>query len=739
MEYIDLSQAIVEIKQAFPPKDQTQATHQLPFFFIVGAGISAPSIPLAEEIIRECEKKALSDFENSLPGAPGSNASPMAKYSYYMKTAYPHAELRQAYIKTLIHDKPISLANLRLAHILGSKNRVARLVVTPNFDDHLSRSLNLFGIEHVICDHPATTARVSLKQDAPITILHVHGTYWFYDCCNLDGEIIARAGSQPESQSPDYPNPRGQAASSMSEMLGNILRDSSPIVIGYSGWENDVIMQALKQRLDQPEGRLPYNLYWFCYRSTDVISLPKWLKDNGSVKIIAPPAKKTIASRSETADDQLIDESGLNQNVQNSYEYKAQMLFDEIIRQFKMEIPILITDPLSVFAEQLSRIGSDKEKEREIYSFKDVKQNVEKAEKWLLLQQQVAKSKLDAARGFMQQAKYLEALKQLSIAEIEQLEPKIEQVLNWIEIALDGLPRTEKALEACGFAIRILSHSPMPPGSQNRVNILYCSALLLKAVILDSLDKHQEEIVQYDELLRRFGAAPEPALKERVAKALFNKGVTLGQMNKPQEEIAAYDELLRRFGTATEPALQEQVAMALFNKGNTLKQMETPQDAVAAYDELVKRFGAATEPALQEKVAMALFNKGNTLGQMNKPQEEIAAYDELVKRFGTATEPALQEMVASALWNHGLILLNVNKPEGATSLFNESLKRVYKLPSAKKQQFIIDAADDRPIFLMLRARYSDAQYSELQQVIEEVIHLLDGKHDPDNPDSPATS
>jgi hypothetical protein len=44
----------------------------------------------------------------------------------------------------------------------------------------------------------------------------------------------------------------------------------------------------------------------------------------------------------------------------------------------------------------------------------------------------------------------------------------------------------------------------------------------------------------------RFGDAPEPALRERVAAALVNKGIRLGQLGRFEEEIEVYDLVARR-------------------------------------------------------------------------------------------------------------------------------------------------------------------------------------------------
>ena len=45
---------------------------------------------------------------------------------------------------------------------------------------------------------------------------------------------------------------------------------------------------------------------------------------------------------------------------------------------------------------------------------------------------------------------------------------------------------------------------------------------------LGKLNRSEEEIAAYDELLRRFSGSPEPALREVVAKAVAYKSAKLG-------------------------------------------------------------------------------------------------------------------------------------------------------------------------------------------------------------------
>ena len=72
--------------------------------------------------------------------------------------------------------------------------------------------------------------------------------------------------------------------------------------------------------------------------------------------------------------------------------------------------------------------------------------------------------------------------------------------------------------------------------------------------------------------------APTASLFQ-VARSLFGRGAVLGQLNRGEEAIAVYDQLIARFGEATEPALREQVARAMVNKGVSLDQLKRGEEA----------------------------------------------------------------------------------------------------------------------------------------------------------------
>ena len=144
-------------------------------------------------------------------------------------------------------------------------------------------------------------------------------------------------------------------------------------------------------------------------------------------------------------------------------------------------------------------------------------------------------------------------------------------------------------------------------------------------------EKIEQLIRNYDDVIFRFGAATEPALRKRVAKALVNKGSKLGVLGQPEQEISVYDDIVARFGAATEPALRERVAMALVNKGSMLDVLGQPEQAIAAYDDVVARFGTAIEPALHARVAMVLEGKALLLLKVERFDDSKSAYRDAIK------------------------------------------------------------------------------------------------------------
>jgi tetratricopeptide (TPR) repeat protein len=694
MNELELQSSISEIRQAC----ENRPGKQSPFFFILGAGISAPTIPLASEIESECK---------AIAALHGRTVEPKIKtqiesYSHWFGLAFPNAEQRQQYLRKKIQGKLISPAVFRLAHLLMNRC-TGNLVVTPNFDDFLSRALTLFGEQHIVCDHPSTIGRISIESD-DIQIIHVHGTYWFYDCCNLKAEIAQRAISSPSGPV------------TVPSFLEHLLWNRSPIVMGYSGWEGDVIMTALQRRL---LSSMPFNVYWFCYRRSDCELLPSWLREHPNVRFIVPKVEmvaNTVQTVVEPLEGGFSDPQSVKGGAVVPHTLPAKKILDLLVSSFKVDAPPLTRDPLQFFADQLNKTvfrEDDQQSESDIYGLKSVVARVYVAIE-MLARSDHAKSAIDLAlegvRNALRRSDYMSAIEiARNIERAHATDQQLEDLINTTASAAEGLDDNSTAeLEGyelvCVCAQKLARQRTLSYQS----TLIWARTLMNKGITLGNLDRNNEEIDVYNEIVQRFGDASEAALRERAGQALINKGITLDLVGRSADEIAAYDDLIRLFGDAAEPALREHVAQALMNKAITLNQLSASDDEVAVYDEIVQRFDAATEPVLRESVAKALVNKGLALSQGDRSDDAFAACNEVLRRFGDAIDPTLREQVAKALINKGATLGRLNRITDAIAAYDEALQHIGSEVEPALRETLATAMASRGFYLTKLDRGDEA-------------------------------
>ena len=329
----NMNKAMITIKTTM--KNHQHDDTVFPYFFIVGAGISTPEIPTSNSIIKECKDRVKSisqDYYNDCEKETEDHIdNPMKYYSSWIQFAFPNRIDRSNFFKQLIQKSKISSANLMLAQILNSKS-FANTVFTTNFDDSLKKALELMGTDNVFVAENAMDNLAVNNQTKDIQIVHVHGTYNFYDCANLETEINNIA-TQSGIVSP-Y------------RLLSSFLSNQAPIIVGYSGWENDVIMTCLKERLIHPT---PLQFIWVCYDRNSYENLPDWLKNSDSVYFVLPD--EDIAN--------CIDE---NNSVSFIKENKrderndATTFFRRIKAEFNIPSPTIFSDPYSYYSERFDKL-----------------------------------------------------------------------------------------------------------------------------------------------------------------------------------------------------------------------------------------------------------------------------------------------------------------------------------------------------------------------------------------------
>lgn len=563
MQKIPLQQAVGAIYSACTER-RTGPGQRAPFFFLVGAGISNPPVPLASMIVKLCR-------ERSGQAHPTDGARVMDDYSASLARAFPHPSQRQRFFRSLIENQPLPHATLRLAYLLID-GQITNLVLTPNFDDFLSRSLALLGKQHIVCDHPSTTERID-PDSADVQIVHIHGSYWFYDCINLTGEIAGR------SQRDD------KGVLSMASLLDRCLAHSSPIVVGYSGWEQDVFMQALRRRM---QGWLPYNIYWFCYSDPTEQDFPEWLRKSETTFFVVPDGDVAQTSR-----------------------LPAHKIFDEMNRVFKLPRPKLFTDPLGFFANQIraSYIESDDIRSDEgMFPFRHVLNRIDAAKEFD--ERERSAKFMEPIRELLHQAHYVETIEAGTKIPIASL---VERDLNdFADVILSAAwylnDNSDTEVAGYSLVIQAFEFAAKQGASNGRLAHQAAMAGVNKGLALASSGRNDEAIMAYDGVIVSFDEATELGLKDEAAKAHFNKADILATKGQYPDAIREYDAVALKYSGSSRPTDIDLLARALINKGASLEQLRRYREARNCYKVAQNSLKGQKAPNLRRLAATVKYN-----------------------------------------------------------------------------------------------------------------------------------
>ena len=147
-----------------------------------------------------------------------------------------------------------------------------------------------------------------------------------------------------------------------------------------------------------------------------------------------------------------------------------------------------------------------------------------------------------------------------------------------------GVKEVRRLLERHGLLEAVTEGAATPEQIRALLSLPETKALpkVGRAVLLAQLGFALGIAGRYEETLATYSRATD--LDPDFGAAWFNKGVTLGRLERPTDEIAVYDQVVARFGAAPEPALQEQVARALVNKGIALFELGDAAEALASFE-----------------------------------------------------------------------------------------------------------------------------------------------------------
>jgi tetratricopeptide (TPR) repeat protein len=600
---------IVKLDEAIRQITYSVRDFDSPFFFIVGAGISSGSIPTASEIINICKQRLGNQGEHS-------DSSPMLneadEYSHWLQMAYPQPILRQRLFKSLIDGAKITSANFKLAHLL-SNGSIAKLVVTPNFDNLLQRALVFFNKIPIICDHPGTSFKIDpeLKE---IQIVHVHGTHLSYDCCNLTVEIDERNNTSTET------------TATMASLVDRILSSRSPIVIGYSGWERDVIMTSLKKRLKSP---MPFYTYWFCYSEKAYHNLPEWLKENSNVIFVLPETglkeEAKIDDKGTEVDDNVIDElDKVNRNVLD-----ANYILDKLIASMDLPAPKVAEEPLDFLIDMIKGVS---ESGQDGFFLSHVIDKIEKLKEHQNSQELSHDYDLfNAVRSLVRRSKYDKVTSILSELNYKNLDEKTLREL--IEVLLPTiswlLKENEKDFNVCqALLIDIINHLGVQ--SFENKEIMHICQNIMSFTLDEEIEELNSDILPLlDFIINNFEKNSDKKLKKYIAGFYLKRGLILKSCGKSDLAIKDFEVILSKYnkenGFTPFDLLAALELISLIRNNEPEKLILILSNIISLYED--------DNNYQNVNLAKVYYNLGLTLYRSNKNLEALVIFDKLINKF----------------------------------------------------------------------------------------------------------
>ena len=219
-------------------------------------------------------------------------------------------------------------------------------------------------------------------------------------------------------------------------------------------------------------------------------------------------------------------------------------------------------------------------------------------------------------------------------------------------------------------------------------------ASLTKAVLMSAFEPPQEALTVYNEILDRFGTGDSTRLFSRdaavirrvVAGALFHKGNTLARMNRQEEAVMEWDEVIGRFGSSDRPFLQEKVAESIAHKIVALTELNRWDQALAACADVLESNGGIARSRTPKEIAYALGCKAAILFCLDRTEEALPVCEEVFRRFGNSDSPDLRKAAELALTARAGIELIEGQPQAAIVSVNRVLERDGKGSSASRCQ-----------------------------------------------------
>jgi hypothetical protein len=204
-------------------------------------------------------------------------------------------------------------------------------------------------------------------------------------------------------------------------------------------------------------------------------------------------------------------------------------------------------------------------------------------------------------------------------------------------------------------------------------------ALIKKAELLYKLERFEDVLPAYNEVISFFDDSDKDHLKEAVAKAVINRVAVLNKLDREDDLLPALDEVIDRFEHSSTTEYYEQASMAMLQKSQLLED-ESPEVLLSLYNDIIDRLKNASSPKIKNQVDDIFISKVDILGENGSDNELLDAVDDLIERFEDSKLHTGQ--LEQAMYKKAEILENLNRDEEALEAYSEFLEKFGKTEEA---------------------------------------------------------
>lgn len=173
-------------------------------------------------------------------------------------------------------------------------------------------------------------------------------------------------------------------------------------------------------------------------------------------------------------------------------------------------------------------------------------------------------------------------------------------------------------------------------------------ALMSKAIVLARLGRGAEELVSYDDVIRRFSATQDPELLALVAMAHNRRGRALVVADRMDEALVAFDLAWAHATGWTEPELARQAAAALYATGTLRKRQGRTAEALSAWGDMIRQFKKSDDVEVAMKMVTADQSRAVLLRQSERLNDAVRVYNDMIDRISHRTEAPFRAALGAA-------------------------------------------------------------------------------------------